>query len=288
MAFNLGDQFIETIYLHYKSSIIYYKDNYFSNEINNKIKLNNVILDSQKSIEKDDDDNSSLASIVISYEKQMNVYEIEYTNIVGILSKVGGLLSTLKFIGTLLTSPFGEPSLKFEIINDVFQKLNKDEKCNTTSNTIDIIDINNEIKTENSKNLLSNYSINYKSNDNEKKDCNLKSLNDSANSVVTKKAKLKQRNFICSCCYKKDKDKIIALNSYFDKAIDIRNYFKRLTDIEKIKAILSNKNEKDKEFIFKKFNQDELEELNFNVYERELILKLYQKTIIQNSEHDIN
>jgi len=285
----------EDILLHYKSSIIYNKDNYFANGVNSKIKLNNLILDN-RSNNKESSRTNYLGGVFITYEKLINVYEIEYINILGILSTVGGLLSTLKFLGNLITSSLREPSLKFEILNDIFQNLNQNENSNKTTSTINIIDtmiINNnesnenEYKTDKTINLLSDNNDKCDDKDNEyhNKDSSLFSINDLSNSVITKKTKIQRRNFICRCCYKKDKDKLIALNSYFDKAIDVRNYFKRLIDIEKIKTILSYKNENDKEFIIKRFNTNELEEVNFNIYERELLLKLYQKMIPQNFEH---
>ena len=53
------------------------------------------------------------------------------------MSKVGGLLSTLRFIGNLITSFVGEPSLRYELTNDIFQNLNQNENSSipTTNNT---------------------------------------------------------------------------------------------------------------------------------------------------------
>jgi len=48
-----------------------------------------------------------------------------------------------------------------------------------------------------------------------------------------------------------------------------------MIDIEKIKTNLSHRSEKDKEFLLKKFNQDEVEQMNYNLYEKELFLNCY-------------
>jgi len=114
-------------------------------------------------------------------------------------------------------------------------------------------------------------------------DSNSINSNDLNRSILTKKSETKKKTFlflIFRCCFKRDKDKLIAMNPYFDKAFDLRNYFKRLIDIEKIKTILSSKNDKDKEFILKKFNPHELEQMNFNIYDQELLFKFYQRISI--------
>jgi len=67
------------------------------------------------------------------------------------------------------------------------------------------------------------------------------------------------------------------MTSYFDKTFDYRNYFKRMIDIEKIKTILSHKNEIDEEFVLKKFSLNELKEMDYSSYNRYLLMKNYLK-----------
>ena len=194
------------------------------------------------------------------------------------MSNVGGLLSTLKFLGFVFTSSFGESRLNYEIFNDLFQKQEKG------SNVIDVThSTQSKPKQIEIKETFDNSKVNNENNISLINERNMTSNNNKIyyvkdNLTVIKKTKINHWNLIFSCCYKKDKDKLNAIHNYFDKSFDIRNYFKRLIDIEKIKAILSYKSEKSKEFIFRKFTQKELEEMNFNSYEKELLLKFYHNT----------
>ena len=218
------------------------------------------------------------------------------------MSKVGGLLSSLKLVGLFITRMFGELTFKFELFDEVFSKPSNEDKdkdkdsnisnvkyvsnvnaVNTENTYKENTDINRESNRERNSERESNNIKNISISEETHKSLNLVSLINESNtysdrSFASNSSSKKKKNEIkpinC-CCFHKDRDKIKAMNSYFDKTFDVRNYFKRMIDIEKIKTILSSKKETDKEFLLKKFNRNELEEFNFNIYERKLLLNYY-------------
>ena len=285
-------------------SILQNKDSYISNSISSRIRTTNLrIVKNSYFLNKSSKRNIGI--ININLQKSINAYEIEYLNLVNILSKLGGLFSALKVICSFLSRIFVKPSLAFELFDDIFLKKNfgdddKDDNNDFNDEGKQIINIKKENNTKendidfntNIKNLnqIDNYSeVLNKSEellDNKIKtsykvssynSININSDSSQSKTSGNKKTKLKERKFLFYYCYKKEKENIIAMTSYFDKTFDYRNYFKRMIDIEKIKTILTHKNENDKEFILKKFSLIELKEMNYSTYNRHHLMENYLK-----------
>jgi len=135
-------------------------------------------------------------------------------------------LSGLKFVGTIISSLFGEPSLIFDIFDEVFHKNNSSNKeddskiININKNHISennaINNINKNSNNSNNQDLInegSSYDLISRNSIESNKSKHLidnKSCNESS-LTFNKKPKITKHNFLfkcfCYCCYnKKDKE----------------------------------------------------------------------------------